>query len=182
MGVALMTGDFMLGATGTVTYVDGDRIYGFGHPMYNLGPTQFPLTRADVQRRAARACCLEQDRQLRRCRRHAAAGSRDRRRRPARQRPDDDSDEHHAQLGSHAEPDVQLHRRQGRDVHAAADLPDGRQRAHQLRARRRARRRSPSRAPRRFASTATSRSKTSSPAISRRAPPPHTSRDRSRSC
>jgi hypothetical protein len=49
MGVALMTGDFMLGATGTVTHIDGDRIYGFGHPMYNLGPTQFPLTRADVQ-------------------------------------------------------------------------------------------------------------------------------------
>jgi hypothetical protein len=48
MGVALMTGDFMLGATGTVTHVDGDRLYGFGHPMYNLGPTEFPLTRADV--------------------------------------------------------------------------------------------------------------------------------------
>ena len=28
MGVALLTGDFMLGATGTVTYVDGDRVYG----------------------------------------------------------------------------------------------------------------------------------------------------------
>jgi hypothetical protein len=48
MGVALMTGDFMLGATGTVTHVEGDRIYGFGHPMYNLGPTEFPLTRANV--------------------------------------------------------------------------------------------------------------------------------------
>jgi hypothetical protein len=48
MGVALLTGDFVLGATGTVTHVDGDRIYGFGHPMYNLGPTQFPLTQADV--------------------------------------------------------------------------------------------------------------------------------------
>jgi hypothetical protein len=48
MGVALLTGDFILGATGTVTHVDGDRIYGFGHPMYNLGPTQFPLTSADI--------------------------------------------------------------------------------------------------------------------------------------
>jgi hypothetical protein len=48
MGVALLTGDFVLGATGTVTHVDGDRIYGFGHPMYNLGPTEFPLTQADV--------------------------------------------------------------------------------------------------------------------------------------
>ena len=48
MGVALLTGDFMLGATGTVTYVDGDRVYGFGHPMFNLGPTEFPLTHANV--------------------------------------------------------------------------------------------------------------------------------------
>jgi hypothetical protein len=48
MGVALLTGDFLLGATGTVTHVDGNRVYGFGHPMYNLGPTEFPLTEADV--------------------------------------------------------------------------------------------------------------------------------------
>ncbi len=48
MGVALLTGDFTLGATGTVTHVDGDKIYGFGHPMYNLGPTEFPLTQAEV--------------------------------------------------------------------------------------------------------------------------------------
>lgn len=49
VGVALLTGDFSLGATGTVTHVDGPRVYAFGHPMYNLGPTQFPMTRADVQ-------------------------------------------------------------------------------------------------------------------------------------
>lgn len=48
MGVALLTGDFVLGATGTVTHVDGDRLYGFGHPMYNLGPTEFPLTQAHI--------------------------------------------------------------------------------------------------------------------------------------
>jgi hypothetical protein len=48
IGVALMTGDLSLGATGTVTHVDGDRVYGFGHPFYNLGPTQFPMTRAYV--------------------------------------------------------------------------------------------------------------------------------------
>ena len=47
--MALLTGDFELGATGTVTHVDGDRVYAFGHPLYNLGPTQFPMTRADVQ-------------------------------------------------------------------------------------------------------------------------------------
>jgi len=49
VGVALLTGDFELGATGTVTHVDGDRVYAFGHPLYNLGPTQFPMTTADVQ-------------------------------------------------------------------------------------------------------------------------------------
>jgi hypothetical protein len=49
VGVALLTGDFTLGATGTVTHVDGQRVYAFGHPMYNLGPTEFPMTTADVQ-------------------------------------------------------------------------------------------------------------------------------------
>ena len=48
IGVALMSGDFSMGATGTVTQVDGDRVYAFGHPLYNLGPTAFPMTRADV--------------------------------------------------------------------------------------------------------------------------------------
>ncbi len=49
VGVALMTGDFELGATGTVTHVDGDLVYAFGHPLYNLGPTEFPMTKAEVQ-------------------------------------------------------------------------------------------------------------------------------------
>ncbi len=49
IGVSLMSGDFVLGATGTVTSVEGDRVYAFGHPMYNLGPTEFPMTTADVQ-------------------------------------------------------------------------------------------------------------------------------------
>jgi hypothetical protein len=49
IGVALLTGDFELGATGTVTHVDGDRVYAFGHPLYNLGPTEFPMTMAEVQ-------------------------------------------------------------------------------------------------------------------------------------
>ena len=49
VGVGLLTGDFELGATGTVTHVDADKVYAFGHPLYNLGPTQFPMTRAVVQ-------------------------------------------------------------------------------------------------------------------------------------
>jgi SpoIVB peptidase S55 len=48
IGVALVTGDLQFGATGTVTEVDGNRVYAFGHPFYGLGPTQFPMTRAYV--------------------------------------------------------------------------------------------------------------------------------------
>jgi len=48
VGVSLMSGDLDLGATGTVSYVDGDRVYAFGHPFLALGPTQFPMTRARV--------------------------------------------------------------------------------------------------------------------------------------
>jgi len=48
VGVMLVGGDLQLGATGTVTHIDGDHVYAFGHPMYNLGPTEFPMTRAYV--------------------------------------------------------------------------------------------------------------------------------------
>jgi len=48
VGVTFVSGDVELGATGTVTHVDEDRVYAFGHPMYNLGPIDFPMTRAYV--------------------------------------------------------------------------------------------------------------------------------------
>ena len=48
IGVMLVNGDLQLGGTGTVTHIDEDRVYAFGHPLYNLGPTQFPMTRAYV--------------------------------------------------------------------------------------------------------------------------------------
>ena len=48
IGVSFLTGDMEMGATGTVTHINGDRVYAFGHPMYNLGPTEFPMTRAYV--------------------------------------------------------------------------------------------------------------------------------------
>jgi hypothetical protein len=48
VGVSLVDGDFDLSATGTVTAIDGDRVYAFGHPFFNLGPTQFPLRTAWV--------------------------------------------------------------------------------------------------------------------------------------
>jgi hypothetical protein len=48
VGVSLLRGDFEMGATGTVTYVDGQQVYAFGHPFLNLGPTSMPMTRAQV--------------------------------------------------------------------------------------------------------------------------------------
>ncbi len=48
VGVSLISGDLSLGATGTVTAIDDGRVYAFGHPFYNLGPTEFPMTRAYV--------------------------------------------------------------------------------------------------------------------------------------
>jgi hypothetical protein len=48
IGVSLVGGDLEMGATGTITHIDGDRIYAFGHPFFNLGPSQFPMTRAYV--------------------------------------------------------------------------------------------------------------------------------------
>jgi hypothetical protein len=48
IGVSLVTGDLEFGATGTITEIDGNRVYAFGHPFFGLGPTQFPMTRAYV--------------------------------------------------------------------------------------------------------------------------------------
>ena len=48
LGVSLISGDLTMAGTGTVTMVEGDRVYAFGHPFYNLGPSQFPMTRAQV--------------------------------------------------------------------------------------------------------------------------------------
>lgn len=48
VGVLLVSGDLQLGGTGTVTAVLGRHVWAFGHPLYNLGPTEFPMTRAYV--------------------------------------------------------------------------------------------------------------------------------------
>ncbi|MCS7167117.1 MAG: SpoIVB peptidase S55 domain-containing protein [Gemmatales bacterium] len=41
--VALVVGDLSLYSLGTVTHVEGDRIYAFGHPFLGLGRCEFPL-------------------------------------------------------------------------------------------------------------------------------------------
>jgi hypothetical protein len=48
VGMSLVRGDFEMGATGTVTHVDGAKVYAFGHPFLNLGPTQLAMTEAHV--------------------------------------------------------------------------------------------------------------------------------------
>jgi hypothetical protein len=48
VGVALLGGDAEMGASGTITHIDGDKLYAFGHPFFNFGPTAFPMTRAYV--------------------------------------------------------------------------------------------------------------------------------------
>lgn len=48
VGVNIVSGDFNMGATGTVTEVVGNKIYAFGHPFFNLGPIAFPMTQAYI--------------------------------------------------------------------------------------------------------------------------------------
>src|SRR4029078_12783287 len=48
IGVSLVGGDLEMGATGTITHTDGNPIYASGHPFVNLGPSQFPMTRAYI--------------------------------------------------------------------------------------------------------------------------------------
>ncbi|MCP5106699.1 MAG: hypothetical protein GY950_25165 [bacterium] len=46
--VLLVRGDFEFSASGTVTYVKGNKVYLFGHPFFNLGTVDLPLHKADV--------------------------------------------------------------------------------------------------------------------------------------
>ncbi len=50
VGVGLVTGDLQIAASGTVTHVDPDNgsVYAFGHPLFNLGPIEYPMTRSNV--------------------------------------------------------------------------------------------------------------------------------------
>jgi hypothetical protein len=43
LAVALIQGDFDLSGIGTVTHVEGNRVYGWGHPFMGLGGCDFPL-------------------------------------------------------------------------------------------------------------------------------------------
>ena len=46
--VSLVSGDLDVSAAGTVTFISGDKLYAFGHPLFNLGFTQLPIHRGRV--------------------------------------------------------------------------------------------------------------------------------------
>ena len=48
ISVQLMSGDLTVGADGTVTHIDGNRVYAFGHRFLDIGSTALPFARAEV--------------------------------------------------------------------------------------------------------------------------------------
>lgn len=48
VSMLLSRGDFSMGASGTVTYRDGEKIYAFGHPFFGLGATDLPMNESHV--------------------------------------------------------------------------------------------------------------------------------------
>jgi hypothetical protein len=48
ISVELMTGDMSVGADGTLTCIDGEKIFAFGHRFLSVGPTDLPFTRSEV--------------------------------------------------------------------------------------------------------------------------------------
>ncbi|MGQ9672177.1 MAG: SpoIVB peptidase S55 domain-containing protein [Candidatus Aminicenantales bacterium] len=48
VAVQLVGGDLNVAALGTVTHIDGNKVYAFGHPLYNLGPVDYGMAKANV--------------------------------------------------------------------------------------------------------------------------------------
>ncbi|MGQ9618215.1 MAG: SpoIVB peptidase S55 domain-containing protein [Candidatus Aminicenantia bacterium] len=48
IAVQLIRGDWDISAIGTVSLVEGDSFYAFGHPLFNLGSVDFPVAKAEV--------------------------------------------------------------------------------------------------------------------------------------
>ncbi|BDC49532.1 hypothetical protein F183_A18480 [Bryobacterales bacterium F-183] len=48
ISVQLMTGDMAVAADGTVTMIDGDKLYAFGHRFLSEGVTEMPFARSEV--------------------------------------------------------------------------------------------------------------------------------------
>lgn len=48
VALQLITGDLDVSAIGTATFVDGDKVLAFGHPLFNLGPVGYGMAKAKV--------------------------------------------------------------------------------------------------------------------------------------
>jgi hypothetical protein len=48
VAAVLLSGDMVLSATGTVTWVEGNSVLAFGHPFLSMGPVAMPMASADV--------------------------------------------------------------------------------------------------------------------------------------
>jgi SpoIVB peptidase S55 len=48
VAVALISGDLSLAATGTLTHVEGDRVWAFGHPFLDTGSVRYPMLRSEI--------------------------------------------------------------------------------------------------------------------------------------
>jgi hypothetical protein len=48
IGVQLIRGDMSAAATGTVSYVEGERVLGFGHPLFQAGELYAPVSAAEI--------------------------------------------------------------------------------------------------------------------------------------
>ncbi len=44
----LVSGDMSVTGLGTVTYNDGHRVLAFGHPFFNLGPVEMPMSKGEI--------------------------------------------------------------------------------------------------------------------------------------
>ncbi|MFN8686807.1 MAG: hypothetical protein ACK52Z_01345 [Acidobacteriota bacterium] len=44
----LVSGDMNISGLGTVTYNDGQKVLGFGHPFFNMGPVDMPMAKGEI--------------------------------------------------------------------------------------------------------------------------------------
>jgi hypothetical protein len=48
VSTVLLSGDMVLAANGTVTWVEGDTLLAFGHPFLSMGPVEMPMAHSEV--------------------------------------------------------------------------------------------------------------------------------------
>jgi hypothetical protein len=48
IAIQLVSGDLDLSGVGTVTHIDGNKVYAFGHPLYNLGTVDYAMAKARI--------------------------------------------------------------------------------------------------------------------------------------